>query len=111
MRRKIIAIALCVMMMVSALCLASCGAKEGSFVGEWKSNDATWGEVVLNLTEDNKVEFTMLDIPTEGTWVYNEEEKNITVTTDQFEDFEVAEEDGALSFEFGDGKITLEKVE
>ena len=110
MRRKIIAIALCVMMM-SALFLASCGLKKDGFVGAWQCSDENWGEVELTLNEDETAEFTLIGISTEGTWAYNEEDENVTLTTEDFEDVTLEENDGQLSFEFADGTITLDKVE
>ena len=110
MRRKVIALIVCGIMMFSTVGLTACGEPSKAFIGEWTANDSSWGEVSLELAEDNTAEFVIFDIESKGTWAYDEESEAVTVTTDQFTDFEVAKENGSLSFEFGDSKIKLDKV-
>ena len=111
MKSKVIALIVCGIMMLSAVGLTACGEPSKAFVGEWKANDSSWGEVNLELAEDNTAEFEIFDIETEGTWTYDEESEAVTVTTDQFTDFEVTEDGGSLYFDFSDTKVKLDKVE
>lgn len=122
MSKKLIALALCVIMAIGAFCLTGCAGGEKSYIGKWVSTTCeqngeevqtaeTWGEMSMEFKEDGTASAVIIGLPAEGTWEYNDESKTINVTTDTFEDFEVTEEDGSLYFDFSDTKVKLDKVE
>ena len=115
MRRKILAITLCMMMFITGFACVGCGKTVeekaiDNFAGTWAATSDTWGDFSIVLNEDGTAEVTMLDIETTGTWVANED-GTITVTTEDFEDFDVTAADGQITYEFAGDDIVFDKVE
>jgi len=109
MNNKIASILMSIMLVCMSFMFAACShAKD--YYGEWTGNSNTWGQFEMTFNEDGTAEVTILGMDSKGTWVENEDEGCITVTTDDFEDFNVTAQDDQLTFEFSSDTITLDKV-
>ena len=111
MKKKILVMAMCVVMTFTAFAITGCGEEPGAeYIGQWTATSETWGDFGIAIEEDGSADFDALGMCSPGTWQANDD-GTITLTTEDFEDIQLTQEDGQISFEFSGDKIVFDKVE
>ena len=120
MRRKIEALAICLIIIVSSIVFTAC-SKVSKYYGSWTSitceyqgKECSTNEMVgsfsMEINEDGTAKYTCYGIDAEGKWRMNDD-GTMTVVSDNFEDITFEIRDKQLVLDMNDLVVIYDKQE